>query len=81
MQAAQVVAQVLRQAQDDVAVEAWADRSAEHRDVAALVAEVFPPAPFEIVKSDQACSLHVACHALFALQAGYVETAVMCTRI
>ncbi len=40
LQVAQVVAQVLRQAQDDVAVEAWADRSAEPRDIASLVAEV-----------------------------------------
>jgi hypothetical protein len=38
-----VVAQVLRQAQDDVVVEAWADRNAEPRDVATLVAEVPPP--------------------------------------
>ena len=30
----------MRQAQDDVAVEAWADRNAEPTDVAALVSEV-----------------------------------------
>ncbi|EIE27239.1 hypothetical protein COCSUDRAFT_55258 [Coccomyxa subellipsoidea C-169] len=41
---AQVVAQVLRQAQDDVAVEAWADKNAEPRDLASLVAEVLPSA-------------------------------------
>ena len=40
LQVAQVVAQVLRQAQDDVAVEAWADKNAEPRDLASLVAEV-----------------------------------------
>ncbi len=34
------MAQVLRQAQDDVAVEAWADKNAEPRDLASLVAEV-----------------------------------------
>lgn len=40
MQVAQVVAQALRQADTDVAIEAWADRSAEPRDIARLMAEV-----------------------------------------
>lgn len=30
----------MRQAQDDVAIEAWADRNAEPREIASLVAEV-----------------------------------------
>ncbi|CAL8462890.1 g2424 [Coccomyxa elongata] len=46
-QVAQVVAQVMRQAQDDVAVEAWADRNGEPTDVAALVSEVLPKAVIE----------------------------------
>jgi hypothetical protein len=37
---AEVVAQLLRQAEGDVAVEAWAERGAEPQDIAALVAEV-----------------------------------------
>lgn len=35
-----MVAQALRQADTDVAIEAWADRSAEPRDIAQLMAEV-----------------------------------------
>ncbi len=41
---AQVVAQALRQADTDVAIEAWADRSAAPRDLAQLMAEVRPSA-------------------------------------
>ena len=45
-QVAQVVAQALRQADTDVAIEAWADRSAAPRNLAQLMAEVrFPAAP------------------------------------
>ncbi len=35
-----MVAQALRQASTDVAIEAWADRSAKPRDIAQLMAEV-----------------------------------------
>ena len=35
-----MVAQALRQADTDVAIEAWADRSAEPRDIAQIMAEV-----------------------------------------
>ena len=35
-----MVAQALRQADTDVAIEAWADRSAEPRDIGQLMAEV-----------------------------------------
>ena len=44
-QVAEVVAQLLRQAEGDIAVEAWAERGAEPQDIAALVAQVLPPAP------------------------------------
>ena len=39
-QVAQVVAQALQQADTDVAIEAWAVRDAEQRDLAQLMAEV-----------------------------------------
>ena len=44
-QVAQVVAQALQQADTDVAIEAWAVRDAEPRDLAQLMAEVFCSPP------------------------------------
>ena len=41
-QVAEVVVQLLKQAEGDVAVEAWADRGAEPGDIGALVSEVCP---------------------------------------
>ena len=40
VQVARIVAQALRQADTDVAIEAWADRNAAPRDLAQLMAEV-----------------------------------------
>ncbi|CAL5223303.1 g5794 [Coccomyxa viridis] len=52
-QVAQVVAQALRQADTDVAIEAWADRSAAPRDLAQLMAEVLPLATIEGAEEEE----------------------------
>ncbi len=56
-----MVAQALRQADTDVAIEAWADRSAAPRDLAQLMAEVRPPAALRLPGLPYCAESHLPC--------------------